>query len=825
MRTKVEDLWRDVIYAMRVLARNRGFATVAVLTLALGIGATSAIFTVINAVIVRPLPFEDPAQLVSIEGIPDFDTVLEWRAESRTLDRAAGVSGLFDFTLSGSSGGERVVFHRIGLDTLSLLGVEPILGRWFGPDEVIVGDTADSVVIGYGFWQSHFAGDPDVIGKTIPGWNAGWGETIIGVMPPDFWIFPQAVDVDAWYAIDFARSPGERPFMFGRIRDGVSIGQAQAELDTIARRRVEAGLTDFEPDATWEIRVQPLQETFSAGYAQTLLLLLGAVGFVLLIACLNVMNLQLSRSVGRQGEIATRVALGSGPSRLLRLLIAENLVLGLLGGLAGIAVAYLGTRIFVSIAPTFYPQSEGIRLDTTVLLFALALSLLSAFVFGLVPAIRASRVDLNRSLKQTPPGATQATRLGICRLMVVSEVALAVVLLVGAGLMINSYSRVMRVDMGFEPENILTMEITLGGLDRYRERHASNHFTATPAVANFYTDVLDRLSVLPGVEAVGMTSFLPPRTGGFRTFATVGGDPLDVDEPIQYHEISNEFFETMRIPLVRGRRFSDTDSETAPGVVIVNQTLALRFFVGRDPIGQVVHVNLNAANTELEDDRNREIVGVVQDSRLLPKNDPMPVMYVPYRQHLWDYAGGDPFFVHARKNFAIRTASNAANLAQSVRDAIGDIDPDVVVDNIVPMRDRLSEAAAAERFWVRLLGLFAGLGLFLAAVGLYGVVSYAASQRMHEFGIRAALGARKADVFKLVLREGLVLALIGLAIGIPGSIVLTRLISSQLFGVVPMDPLTISAVAFVLLVVALIACWIPGYRATKSDPLAALRTE
>lgn len=837
MGSMIQDLKQDVRYGTKLFRKNPSFTLTAVLTLALGIGATSAIFSVVNTVVLSPLPFRDPEQLFWVQEVhqvdgrirtPSAETFRAWREESETLEAVDGVGGILELSLTGEGGARRVGVEDIGLDTLSVLGVQPILGRGFRPDETLVeGDTAESLVISYGLWQSHFGGDPNVIGKTIPGWDAAWGRVVIGVMPPDFWIHPSMANADGWYAFDYSRIPGARPATLARLKPGVGFEEAQAELGTIARR-VESSQPEATDVEEWSVELQPLHDIFTDGYADTLYLLLGAVGFVLLIASVNVANLQLSRGATRQSEMATRVALGAGRWRLVRQLISENILLALAGGGLGLVVAYAGIWIFVTLAPNFYPPSQEIGVSGMVLLFTLGVSVLTGTLSGLVPPFRASRPDLHDSLKQAARGSTGGIRQGIRRSLIVVEVALALVLLVGAGLMINTYARVMGVDMGFTPDNLLTMEIALAGLERYRTRYDASHFSVTPQVASFYADVMDRVAALPGVRSVGLTTALPPRLWMSPQFRIVGGTEAVGDENVnaQYHEVSEDYFETMQIPLVRGRVFTTQDGEASAGVVVINETLARQYFGGEDPLGRQIETYLNQGNPDLAEDRPREIVGIVRDTRMRMRDDPVPVLYVPYRQHLTDYAGSGPFFIHARKDFVIRTdAADPMVMANAVRRVVADVDRSVAIDGMMPMRQRLTESAANEQFWMRLLGVFAGLAVFLATIGIYGVVSYSVEQRTHEFGIRTALGAGKADILRLVLREGFFVTLIGLAIGVGGAFGLTRLIANQLYGVTPMDPLTIGTVAVVLVAVAMFACFIPGRQASRVDPLLALRTE
>jgi len=829
---------QDFHWGLRQLRKNRGFTLTAILTLALGIGATTAIFSVLHSIILKPLPFPNPEQLVSVLEVnqqdgrtrpPSIDVHNAWREQSRTLTRVGvGITGGVDMSVTGPTGATRISLGGIALNTLSVLGVEPVIGRWFGPDEPTVeGDTAESLVISYGLWQSYFGGDPDVIGKTVPGWDAAWGRTVIGVMPPDFWVHPSMADVDGWFAFNVGRFPGARAQTFARLAPGVDYAQAETELTTIASRITEAQ-EGAEEARNWRIELESLQQVFTDDYKQTLYLLLGAVAFVLLIAAVNVANLQLSRSVTRQSEMATRVTLGAGRWRIVRQLLTENLLLALVGGVLGILVAYIGVWVFVTLAPGFYPPTEEITVRPAVLAFTFGISVLTGIVVGLFPALRISRPDLQDALKQSARGGASGIRQGVRRALVVVEIAMALVLLVGAGLMINSYARVVGVDTGIRADGVLTMEINLSGLERYRTRHNASHFSITPQASIFFGEVLDRIEALPGVSAAGLTTALPPRQSGAPPFRIVGqsAELGASGRNTQYHEVSPSYFETIGIGLLRGRPFGPADGEGAAAVAIVNETFARQFLAESDPLGQVVEVRLNQGNPSLDDDNAREIVGVVADSRTVLQEDPVPTVYIPYQQHLWDYAGTGPFYIHARKDFAIRTdTADPMDLAAAVRQIVADVDATVAVDNIMPMHERLSESAANERFWVRLLGLFAGLAVFLAIVGIYGVIGYAVEQRGHEFSIRSALGAGRADIVRLVVREGLIVTMIGLLIGVAAAFGLTRLIENQLFGVTPMDPVTIVAVALLLTAVALLACVIPARHAARADPLQALRVE
>jgi putative ABC transport system permease protein len=839
MISRLDGIWQEVRYGRRLLVRNRSFTVIVGLTLALGVGATSAIFSVLYATVLAPLPFPESEKLVMIRlankqgrqrGFTS-DIAENWSKNSKTLDSAAiGMLGQVPFTVTGPEGAQRVVLEQVDFRTLEVLGTKPILGRWFQPDEVLVqGNTAQTIVISYGLWQRVFGGDLNVIGKKLPGWSAGWGETVIGVMPKGFYTRPDAANTDAWYVI--AKNPG---LAIGRIRPEVLPQQVQAELATMLPESFTRAAQ--QPENTFHLEVVPLQEATRGGYASRVYLLMAAVGFVLMIAIVNVANLQLNRGVRRQSEMATRVALGAGRWRLFRQLILENVILSLVGGALGVFVAMFGITLFVYLAPNFYLPSQEITINGPVLAFVLTVCIAAGILAGLVPGFRASNPNLSASLKQGGRSVSGRVRLGLRRGLVVAEIALAVVLLVGAGLMINSYARLTSVDVGMNPDNVLTMEVNLAGMDRYRTRHATNHYSVTPAVSELYTKAMERLAFLPGVESVASTSNLPPRYSPTMPFLIVGKtDNFERNDPnrpqTQYHEVSAGYFQTMRIPLLRGRPFDNKDSENGPGVVIISESLAHQYFGDEDPIGQSVVVHVNEQNPALDSDRQRQIVGIVGDIRMELQQQFLPIMYVPYQQSLKEYAGFAPFFVHAQRGFVLRTSGSPEKLASEVRRAFSDVDPNVALTSIMPMRQRLttgagiSRGALEQQYWMRLLGIFATLGIFLAAIGVYGVIAYAVEQRSHEFGIRATFGASNSDILRLVLREGIIVTIVGLAIGVAGAFGLTRFISGQLYGVKPMDPITIASAAVVLIVIALCACYIPARRATKLDPVTVLRAE
>jgi putative ABC transport system permease protein len=831
MLDRMADLWREAAHGWRLLRKNPTHTLIVATTLALGIGATTAIFSVLYATVLAPLPFADPDRLVWIEqrnaegrgrGLAT-QRLDAWRRDSQTLDGVAqALLGFANFTMSGANGAERIRLEQVGFHTIDVLGIKPLIGRTFQTDDVlVVPNSSRALIISYGLWQRVFGGDPGVLGKKLPGWTPAYGDTIIGVMPKGFYIHPERSNADGWYV-----SSPSAGFAVGRLKPGVTRQQAEAELTNLGREEAPSN-SAANVQNTFTIRVMPLHSFFRDGYARSVYLLLGAVMCVLLIASVNVANLQLNRSVKRQSEIATRIALGAGRWRLLRQLVVENVVMALFGGALGLLVAFAGISVFVFVAPNFYQPSEEIVVNAPALLFTLGLCLITGVLSGLIPGFRGSKPDLAAALKEGGRGVVGRARLGLRRTLVVSEVALAMVLLVGAGLMINSYARLTSVDVGLDPNNVLSMESNLFGMDRYRILRAPNHWTAKPEMSNFYTATLERLATLPGVQSVATTSNLPPRNGLVLRFNILGKpDTEGPDRPqAAFHEVSPRYFETMKIPLLRGRAFADSDQETGPGVVIVSETLARQYFGDEDPLGQSIQVHMHSPNSKLEPDRLRQIVGVVRDIRMGFQSEFMPILYIPYRQSITDYESNGQMSVHAMQSFVIRTSGNPASFAPLVRKAFADVDPAIVVSDIMPMKDRLDMVAGAQEFWMRLLGIFAGLGMFLSAIGIYGVISYTVEQRTHEFGIRTTLGARDFDILRLVLREGILVIVLGISIGIAGAYGATRLIANQLYDVSPMDPATIAAVAVVLILVALLACYIPGRRATKLDPLTALRIE
>ena len=825
-RVTLGALRQDLRYAVRMLAKNPGFTTVVVLSLALGIGATSTIFTVLNVAVLRPLPFQEPDRLVHM-GWATPSTFLAWREQNHTFEQMSmgtvggvGYGAGYAQQVSGAGRTERFRTQFVGAHLFRLLGVQPVLGRTFVAEDFRESWRGSVVVISFGFWQQWFGGDPAALGQELTLREEGT-KTIVGVMPPGFWVNPQGSMVQVWMPSDdtaYDEKSIERTRRYvdavGRLKGGVSIEQAQADLRTISRR---IGL-DTTPDGTpLRVQVEPLAERLSVGYAGTLYVLFGVVGCVLLIACLNVATLSLGRAAARRTEITTRLALGAGRWRVVRQLLTESVLLALLGGVLGVGLAFAGIKLFIALAAGWYAPTDEIRIDGTVLGFTVALSFLTGIVSGVAPALRSSAVNLADALKSGAQGALGRSRHRVGDVLVVAEAALALVLLVGAGLMLNSFVRVVRIDPGYPSDQLLTVHFSL--FDRfddpkYMEAEAPQaliRFTSGARVLQ--QQLLERIEALPEVESVGLGSSggVPARVSVFGRPAAPRGEPFQA----RYLEIGPGYVRTLQIPLVQGRVFTARDGAGAPAVAIINETLARQLFPGEDPLG---------ARLQVDDGQPRTIVGVVGDIKSWNlKSGTRPVMYVPDGQHLDGFERQAGYGVQ-RKLLVIRTAADPLSLVGAVRTAIADEDPDLVPFDVMTMDARIANSDQ-EEFWMLLLGLFAGLAVGLAAMGLYGVISYAVAQRTHELGVRTALGATRNDVLTMIVRQGLVLVLLGVAIGLPAAVGLTRVISSQLFGVTPTDPATFAAASVLFVGIALLACSIPARRATKVDPLVALRAE
>ena len=838
MRTfpRLETFWQDVHYAARGLRKNHMFLAVVALSLALGIGANTTIFSVLNAVLYRPMPYEHPERLVVIwetqaahpdsQQAPPIAEMLDWKKQNHVFEDIALTSFIEASNMSGIGEPEPIHVEDVTPNLFNLLRVKPLLGRVFLPEEMQ--DKAQTVMISSSFWKSHFHNDPKVLGRTFV--VEGVISTVVGVMPPGFAPF-YGGRIDLWQPVNpessrYSERQDHWLMPVARLMPAATVGQAQVEMDVIAKRLEQA-----YPKTNKGIgkKVLPLHEALFGWAGPALYPLLGAVGFVLLIGCVNVANLMQSRTESRRKEYALRAALGAGGRRLMQQLLVESGLLALLGGLLGIVLAIWGISIFRKLAGDF-PNSDRINLDGRVLLFTLGISLLTAILIGLAPAIQASRADLNLTLREGERGTSGSSRSIGRHLLVVSEVALTMVLLVGAGLMINTLLRLQKVNPGFDPKNVMTMEIQLPEGGKYMERVPGGDMEKTlPTVTAFYQQLLERISATPGLESAGLVSSLPMRGGQMFTFSILAhpAPPPDNRPRAGYDEVSPDFFRALRIPLRKGRYLDEHDNQSAPWALVVNEAFARRFFPNEDPIGQ--HLLLRYDPYPVDEERPRQIVGIVGDVKHFGLGeDTPPFVYASYLQQPAIFPGGTAM-LHLRHALALRTTAELGggqrDSVLAVKKAIAEIDPEQPVLNIMSMEQVLAASMGDWEFYAHILELFAGVALLLAVVGIYGVMSYFVSRRRHEIGIRVALGARAADVLVMVVKLGLKLSLIGIAIGAGLALGLARLISTFLFGVKPTDPGTYAEVAAALLGVAMLACFIPARRATKVDPMVALRHE
>jgi len=830
----VETFFQDIRYATRSLLRSPGFLAVVVLSLALGIGSNSTIFSVINTLMYRPLPYVDPDRLTVIwatePGHPDWREappiaeVIDWRAQNHVFTDIALVSNTDSDAMSGIGEPEPIEVQYATPNFFSLLGVQPTLGRVFRNDEMQ--DQFQAIVISDSFWKRKFNRDPSVLGKSVSIERVV--STVVGVMPPGFAPFYDE-RIDVWVPINAASarySARQDHWLMpvARLKPGVTLAQAQLEMVVIARRLEQAYPASNKGVGK---KVLPLHEDLYRGAGQALYPLLGAVGFVLLIGCVNVANLLQSRTETRHKEFAVRASIGASRRRIIQQLLIEGGLLAFLGGSLGVLLSFWGIKLFRKLAGDF-PNAESIRIDGHVLLFAVGVSLATALLFGLAPAIRASRADLNAVLREGGRRTSTGSHGHARQILAISEVALAMVLLVGAGLMINTLLRLRQVNPGFDSSNVFTMEVNLPEGGKYLERVPGGDMEKpTPQATAFHQQLLEKVAVLPGVESVGMISrLLGSEDRSFSILAYPAPSPENRPEA-GYNEVSAGYFHTMRISLKRGRYLTESDTQSAPWVVVINESLAHRYFPNEDPIGQ--QVLLRYEPYPVDEERPRQIVGVVADVKQYGLGRPAPpFLYASFLQQQAVFPGGS-VLAHLNGALVIRTSSDLhgreADLTASVKRIAAGLDAEQPVTHIMTMVLALTESISDWRFYMRILGIFAGMALLLAVIGIYGVMSYFVNQRTHEIGIRMALGAQRADVLGMVAKVGLKLAGTGVVIGIGLALGLTRLISGFLYGVKPTDPITYAAVAIALLTVALLACYIPARRAMRVDPMVSLRYE
>jgi predicted permease len=813
----MSTLWQDLRYALRLFGKRPGFTLVAIFTLAIGIGANTAVFSVVNAFLLRPLPYRDPSRLLLIqaEGVPgekesvySYPVFNEVRAGSQSFDGVAAFAYKW-LTLDGGDAPEKVLGSNVTGNYFAVLGVSPMLGRAFSPGEDEPGKPS-LAILSYGLWQRRFNGDKNVVGQTITSDKKTF--EIVGVMPPGFKsdLQPDLPKVEFWTTLNpsagmtTARNVNWL-HLVARLKPAASVAQARAELAVIAERFRQGASqpSDYKGKISdnFALNAVTLNEYFVGNARKPLLVLLGAVAFVLLIACANVANLLLAHGVGREREIAIRAVLGANRRRLVSQMLTESVLLSLAGGLLGtLLVAWLMGAI-TWLTPKWMTRMEQIGFDRRVFLFTLGASLATGVVFGLLPSLHGSKPDLQSALRLGTSTAG-GVRSGLRGLLVVAEVALAVVLLVGAGLMVNSFVRLTRVNVGFTPENVLTLKFD--ALAREKE----------PEQAAFAQEVVQRIQALPGVRQAAVIDSLPTEPGSTQSNSrgkflegALVGDPEE-KLTIEAHYATPGYFQTMGIRLIRGRLLTDADAAGSQPVVVVSEQLARDAWHGEDPVGKRLLWNWAKDQTPL-------VVGVVSDVRQSNlSREAGPALYAPFSQ-----SPSSQGFI------AIRTATDPMNLASAVRNDILAMDRRVVLADVMTLDERLGDLVAQPRFFAVLLGWFGATGMLLSLVGLYGVLSYSVSQMTREIGIRVALGAERRDILRLVAGHGLVLTFAGLALGLAGALALSRLLGGILFDVSPTDPATYATISLLLVATALAACYIPARRATKVDPMVALRYE
>jgi predicted permease len=815
----MKNLLQDVRYELRVLWKSKGFSAVALVTLALGIGANTAIFSVVNGLLLRPLPYRDASRLAIIwTHSPGANVVQDWpspgqysaiKAQTDVFEDIAITQG-GSVNVTGQAVPERLDAIRTSSNLLSLLGVQPILGRAFLPEDDVPGKT-QTAIIGYGLWQKRFGGDRNVTDQTLT--LNGKSYNIIGVLPADFSLGSEVMPTvgaitqpDLLLSLPLSaermNNQGDENYdLLARLKPGVTLAQAQSELNVVVGRLAQSYPENYPPSRRFSFSIKPLLEQAVGDIRPALLVLLCAVGCVLLIACANVANLLLARAAIREKEIAIRTAIGAGRLRIVRQLLTESVLLSFVGGVLGLVVAVWGLDALRALNPGNIPRLQNIGMDARVLSFTFAVALLTGILFGLAPALRAAQVDLTGTLKEGGRSLVSSTHQRLRSVLVVAEIALSLVLLVGAGLLIRSFIRVQQVEPGFAAHGVLSMRFSVVGTGYAGERSAL-----------FYQQLLESVRNLPGVEGAGEVSILPLGGGISWGGITIEGyQPTAGQSSIQADQrtASDGYFEAMKIPLVKGRFFDEHDTKDSEKVIVIDENMARTYWPDADPIGKRLKLGGPSSTQPW-----LTVVGVVGNVKQYALDtDSRVALYAPLSQ--------DP----ESNMYLVARTSDPAGTAAAVTKEVHALDPNIPVYEVKTVEQLLSDSLARRRFAVVALGLFALVAMILAAVGIYGVISYSVTQRTREIGIRMALGAERGDVLRLIVRQGMLLALVGLGLGLAGALGVTRLMESLLFGVGATDPLTFIGIAILLGSVALVACYIPARRAAKVDPMVALRYE
>ncbi len=811
-KNMIADFWQDLRYGARMLRKNPGFTLIAVVTLALGIGANTAIFSVVNTVLLRPLPYQDPDRLMMIREtklpqLPEFSVspgnFLDWKKQNTVFEQLVAI-GPSPFSLTGTGDPERLSGMRVSDGFFAMLGVRPQIGREFLPEEDQPGHN-NVVILSHGFWQRRFGTDPNILNQAIT--LDGKSYTVIGVMPSTFHFVDRLNDL--WTPMAFTAEQaqnhgGHSLAAIGQLKSGITLDRARTEMSMIAER-----LAAQYPDVNtgWNVKITPLLEFTVKSIRPALLVLLGAVVFVLLIACANVANLLLARAASRQKEIAIRVALGAGRWRIVRQLLTESVLLALAGGVLGLLLAKWGMDVLLTLAPQNLPRISDVSLDGRVLIFTATVTLLTGIIFGLIPALQVSKPKLSETMKDGGRGSTEGGRRQLIRnALVVLEVASALVLLVGAGLMIKSFTRLQKVDIGFNADNALTVSLSLPK-SKYPEENQQ---------IAFYQQLLEKVRNLPGVQTVGATSGVPLSNEDFVLAFLIQGQPAlaqGLGQTTNYYSVSADYFKAMGIPLIRGRLLTERDTKDSTNVALINETMAKKIFPDEEPIGKRITFDVRQDKPAW-----LEIVGIVGDVKHYSLDQATTMQtYGPYLQQTLSFM-----------TLVVRAAGDPTNLTAAIRSEVLNLDKDQPISTVSTLDQFVSTSIAQQQFSMLLFIIFAAVAMTLASLGIYGLLSYSVTQRTHEIGIRLALGAQTSDVLRMVVRQGLLLAVVGIVCGIATAITLAKLTSSfseLLYDVKATDPLTFAVIAVALLCVALLACYLPARRATKVDPMIALRGE